>query len=109
MDKDLFRKLLTEEVKSYKALLETQNNDWIVKGFIDVNKNVYGITTDTKVVSKIIEIILIPKLLLFAKRNGLTLEFPSAQNFYPDLTFRIGKAISLPLTLSRATIGTTER
>ena len=88
MDKDLFRKLLTEEVKSYKALLETQNNDCIVKGFIDVNKNVYGITTDTKVVSKIIEIILIPKLLLFAKRNGLTLEFPSAQNFYPDLTFK---------------------
>lgn len=83
-----FQRLLTEEVKSYKALLETKNNDWIVKGFIDVNKNIYTITNDTKVVSKIIEIILIPKLEAFAKRNGLTLELPSAQNFYPDLTFK---------------------
>ena len=88
MDKKEFEKLLTEEVKSYKALLETKNNDWIVKGFIDVNKNIYTITNDTKVVSKIIEIILIPKLDAFAKRNGLTLKLPSAQNFYPDLTFK---------------------
>lgn len=88
MDKKEFEKLLTEEVKSYKALLETKNNDWIVKGFIDVNKNIYTITHDTKVVSKIIDIILIPKLDAFAKRNGLTLELPSAQNFYPDLTFK---------------------
>ena len=88
MDKREFQKLLTEEVKSYKSLLETKDNDWIVKGFIDVDENIYGITNDTKVVSKIIEIILIPKLVLFARRNGLTLEFPSAQNFYPDLTFK---------------------
>lgn len=88
MNKKEFQKLLTEEVKTYKALLETKNNDWIVKGFIDVNKNIYTITNDTKVVSKIIEIILIPKLAAFAKRNGLTLELPSAQNFYPDLTFK---------------------
>ena len=58
MDRDTFQKLLTEEVESYKSLLETKDNDWIVKGFIDVGKNVYTITNDTKVVSKIIEIIL---------------------------------------------------
>lgn len=62
MDKNTFQKLLTSEVESYKALLETKDNDWIVKGFIDVNKNVYTITNDTKVISKIIEIILIPHL-----------------------------------------------
>ena len=88
MDKDTFLQLLTKEVESYKALLETNDNDWIVKGFIDVNKNVYTITNDTKVVSKIIEIILIPHLDAFAKRNGMTLELPSAQNYYPDLTFK---------------------
>jgi DNA modification methylase len=47
--------LLTKEVQGYKNFLETTNNEWIVKGFIDVNKNVYTITNDTKVVSKIIE------------------------------------------------------
>ena len=88
MDSKTFQRLLTQEVATYKSLLETKNNDWIVKGFIDVNRNVYTITNDTKVVSKIIEIILIPHLELFAKRNGLTLELPSAQNYYPDLTFK---------------------
>lgn len=88
MDKDTFQELLTKEVESYKSLLETKDNDWIVKGFIDVNKNVYTITKDTKVVSKIIEIILIPHLDAFAKRNGMTMELPSKQNYYPDLTFK---------------------
>lgn len=88
MDKETFQQLLTKEVESYKSLLETKNNDWIVKGFIDVNKNVYTITNDTKVVSKIIEIILIPHLDAFAKKNDLILELPSAQNYYPDLTFK---------------------
>ena len=88
MDKNKFQNLLVEEVKSYKKLLETENNDWIIKGFIDVNKNIYTITNDTKVISKIIEIILIPKLDAFAKRYGLVLEVPSAQNYYPDLTFK---------------------
>ncbi|MBQ0088100.1 MAG: restriction endonuclease [Prevotellaceae bacterium] len=88
MTKEAFFDLLTDEVKSYKSYLETDSHDWIVKGFIDVNKNVYTITNDTKVVSKIIEILLIPRLELFAQRNNMTLELPSAQNFYPDLTFK---------------------
>ena len=88
MDKQTFQELLTKEVESYKSLLETKDNDWIVKGFIDVNKNVYTITNDTKVVSKIIEIILIPHLDAFARRNGMTMELPSKQNYYPDLTFK---------------------
>jgi len=75
-------------VQGYKAFLETDNNEWIVKGFIDVDKNVYTITNDTKVVSKIIEILLIPKLDRFAKSHGMELELPSKQNFYPDLTFK---------------------
>ena len=88
MDSRTFQQLLTDEASSFKSLLETKDNDWIVKGFIDVNRNVYTITNDTKVVSKIIELILIPKLDMFAKRNGLTLELPPAQNYYPDLTFK---------------------
>jgi len=82
-----FTTLLTNEVANYKSFLETESHDWIVKGFIDVNQNVYTISNDTKVVSKIIELLLIPKLSLFAQNNGLELELPSKQNFYPDLTF----------------------
>lgn len=88
MTKEQFFDLLTEEVRTYKEYLETGDGAWIVKGFIDIDKNVYTITNDTKVVSKIIEILLIPKLDKFARRNGLELELPSKQNFYPDLTFK---------------------
>lgn len=88
MTTDRFFCLLSNEVKKYKSYLETDSHDWIVKGFIDINKNVYTITNDTKVVSKIIEILLIPMLDKFARNNGLKLELPSKQNFYPDLTFR---------------------
>lgn len=41
MTKEEFFELLTEEVKSYKDYLETDSQDWIVKGFIDIDKNVY--------------------------------------------------------------------
>lgn len=88
MTKETFFTLLTEEVKSYKSFLETDSEDWIVKGFIDIDKNVYTITNDTKVISKIIEILLIPKLNNFARKYNLELELPSKQNFYPDLTFK---------------------
>ena len=88
MNKEEFFDLLTEEVTTYKQYLETDSEDWIVKGFIDIDKNVYTITNDTKVVSKIIEILLIPKLDKFARNHGLELELPSKQNFYPDLTFK---------------------
>ena len=88
MTKEEFFNLLSEEVKTYKTYLETDGHDWIVKGFVDVNKNVYTITNDTKVVSKIIEILPIPKLDKFANDNGLVMELPSKQNFYPDLTFK---------------------
>lgn len=88
MNSETFLSLLREEISTYKDFLETTNNEWIVKGFIDVDKNIYTISNDTKVVSKIIEILLIPKLDAFAQRNGLTLELPSKQNYYPDLTFK---------------------
>lgn len=88
MNKDQFFSLLSEEVKTYKSFLETDSHDWIVKGFIDIDKNVYTITNDTKVVSKIIEILLIPKLDKFAHDHGMVLELPSKQNYYPDLTFK---------------------
>lgn len=69
MTKEKFLELLKNEVSSYKTFLETADNQWIVKGFVDVDKNVYTISNDTKVVSKIIEILLIPKLDAFARKK----------------------------------------
>ena len=87
MNKKYFLELLQKEVQAYNKILATDNGEWIVKGFIDIYKNIYTITLDTKVVSKVIEILLIPAFDQFAKKNNLRLELAPQQNFYPDLTF----------------------
>ncbi|MDP3302295.1 MAG: type II restriction endonuclease [Sulfuricurvum sp.] len=70
-----------------KTLSIPDSPDWSVKGFIDYYKNIYSISTDTKVVSKIIELMIFPKFLEFASKNGLTLKLSPHQNYYPDITF----------------------
>ncbi len=87
MTKDEILKALQEEVAAYNKIIATDKGDWIVKGFIDIYKNIYTISIDTKVVSKVIELLLIPAFENFAKKNDLILELPPQQNFYPDLTF----------------------
>ena len=87
MTRDEILKALQEEVAGYNKIIATEKGDWIVKGFIDIYKNIYTISIDTKVVSKVIELLLIPAFENFAKKNDLILELPPQQNFYPDLTF----------------------
>ena len=87
MTRDELLKALQKEVEGYNKIIATEKGDWIVKGFIDIYKNIYTISIDTKVVSKVIELLLIPAFEKFAKKNDLILELPPQQNFYPDLTF----------------------
>lgn len=87
MNKNEILTALQKEVEGYNKIIATDKGDWIVKGFIDIYKNIYTISIDTKVVSKVIELLLIPAFETFANKNNLTLELPPQQNFYPDLTF----------------------
>jgi len=87
MKKDEILSALQKEVATYNNIIATDKGDWIVKGFIDIYKNIYTISIDTKVVSKVIELLLIPAFERFAKNNDLILQLPPQQNFYPDLTF----------------------
>lgn len=64
-----------------------EDNEWTVRGFIDIFKNIHAISADTKIVSKILEIHLFPYFLIFAEENNYTLELATHQNWYPDLTF----------------------
>lgn len=91
MNRDEFLVALQREVSDYNKIIATEKGDWIVKGFIDIYKQIYTITLDTKVISKVLELLLIPSFEGFAKRNDLTLELPPQQNFYPDLAFRCNK------------------
>lgn len=65
----------------------THNGDWTIRGFIDVFRNLYSISLDTKVLSKILELHIFPYFISFAEQNGYVIELATHQNWYPDLTF----------------------
>ena len=75
-----FSKELTEYVSD-------KVGGWKVKGFIDIEKNIYTISSDTKIISKILEIQLFPKFQEFADQNGYKIVLAEMQNWYPDLSF----------------------
>ena len=74
----------TEELEKY---VSTEEGDWSVKGFIDIYKNIYTISSDTKIVSKILEIHIFPQILKFSEEIGYKVILTEHQNYYPDLTF----------------------
>lgn len=82
-----FRNKLLKHVELFNSAVSTKNGDWVIKGFIDIAKNIYTISVDTKVVSKIMELLLFPKICQFAEENSLKMVLCKEQNFYPDLTF----------------------
>jgi len=79
---NILQKFSTEIVEKI-----TKDSSWTVKGFIDLYKNIYTISSDTKIISKILEIHLFPHFLTLAENNNYRIELASQQNYYPDLTF----------------------
>jgi hypothetical protein len=84
---DRFLELLQAEAATFEKLVSTDAGDWIVKGFIDIFQNVYTISADTKVVSKLIELMLFPSFVAFAVKHNFKLVLSREQNHYPDMTF----------------------
>ncbi|MBN2746405.1 MAG: EcoRV family type II restriction endonuclease [Bacteroidales bacterium] len=82
-----FERGLDKFVDELKKYVSTSDGDWTVKGFIDIYKNIYTISSDTKIVSKILEIHIFPEILRFAERIGYKIVLAEHQNWYPDLTF----------------------
>ena len=82
-----FLKHLQSHAASFAKAVATNEGEWIIKGFIDVYKRVYSISVDTKIVSKVLELLLFPMFVEFAKKHKLKIELSHQQNFYPDLTF----------------------
>ncbi|HQV93089.1 MAG TPA: type II restriction endonuclease [Anaerolineales bacterium] len=85
--KKQFTQQLNEFVSDLKGYISTSDDQWTIKGFIDVFKNIYTVSADTKIVSKILEIHLFPKLLEFARKNKYRIVLAEQQNYYPDLSF----------------------
>jgi hypothetical protein len=82
-----FKKELDNFANRLEKYVSTDNGDWSIKGFIDVYKNIYTISSDTKIVSKILEIHIFPQILQFAESIDYKIILAEKQNWYPDLTF----------------------
>ena len=78
---------LSQFVASLDDHVSTEDGQWSIKGFIDVCRNIYTISSDTKIISKILEIHLFPRLLDFAQKTGYRLVMAEHQNYYPDISF----------------------
>lgn len=87
MTAEAFRKSLLKHFDKFRQTLSGNSGDWVVKGFIDLYKNIYTISIDTKVVSKIIELMLFPILSQFAVQNKYKMVLSEHQNHYPDISF----------------------
>jgi len=85
--KSEFKTELDRFADRLEKYVSTDGGDWSIKGFIDVYKNVYTISSDTKIVSKILEIHIFPQILQFANSIDYKIILAEKQNWYPDLTF----------------------
>jgi hypothetical protein len=91
MDKNKIKEEFLQNLQNFaetlKNYVSTPDNQWTVKGFIDVFENIYTISADTKIISKILEIHLFSKFLEFANENDFNLVLAEKQNWYPDISF----------------------
>lgn len=85
--KEAFKKALLQFVEQLKDYVATDNGEWAVKGFIDVYKNIYTISSDTKIISKVLEIHIFPQIIRFAEEHNYKIVLTEHQNYYPDITF----------------------
>jgi len=84
--KERFRKQLHSFLEAFNEAVATDRGEWIIKGFIDIAKNIYTISADTKVISKIMELLLFPQICRFAETYRYKMVLAKEQNFYPDLS-----------------------
>ncbi len=109
MKVDSFRESLLAHFDEFRRTLATDAGDWVVKGFIDVYRNIYTLSMDTKVVSKIIELMLCPVISQFAVEYGYRMVLSEYQNHYPDISFVAADGTKIALDLKSTYRLDTER
>jgi len=87
MNHNQFLKQLQTHAESFAKAVATNEGEWIIKGFIDIYRQIYTISVDTKIVSKVLELLLFPMFEEFGRMHNLEIKLCPQQNFYPDLTF----------------------
>lgn len=84
-----------KELKNYlQKQFITGQKDWSIKGLIDAKKKIYSISLDTKLLSKILELTILPLLIVFCKKRKLKYYLAENQIQYPDVTLE-GKLLGV--------------
>lgn len=86
-EKLVFEQQLKSFVQGLQSYISTPEGQWTIKGFIDQYRNIYSISTDTKILSKVLEIHIFPELIKFAEQHHYHLVLAEHQNYYPDISF----------------------
>lgn len=86
-NKEEFLSNLKKFAETLTEYVSTKSGDWNIKGFIDTKQNIYTISSDSKIISKILEIQLFPKFREFADEIDFDIILAEKQNWYPDLSF----------------------
>ena len=87
VSKQVFTTQLRDLVATLASNVSTEDGQWSIKGFIDAFKHIYALSSDTKVISKVLELHLFPQIVEFAKSNQFKIVLADHQNYYPDITF----------------------
>jgi hypothetical protein len=75
MTSEEFLRELQAHTESFAKAVATAEGEWIIKGFIDVYRRIYTISVDTKIVSKVLELLLFPMFVEFGKNEALKLNY----------------------------------
>jgi hypothetical protein len=73
-------------LKGLEQALQDEQGLWKLRGFIDIAYKVYALSSDTKVISKALELMVLPDIVNFVEAEGYQVKFAPEQNFYPDLS-----------------------
>jgi len=82
-----FRNELLSYAHRFVEAVAAPDGHWRIKGFIDSARRIYPMSDDTKVLSKALEIMLLPLVYQFAEENDYQLILSREQNHYPDVSF----------------------
>ncbi len=81
-----FETLIRSHMESFERAVSNAQGEWLVRGIIDLKKQIFPVPLDTKLISKVLEVALLPEIERFAFKHDFILELAEHQNHYPDIT-----------------------
>ncbi|MBU0636016.1 type II restriction endonuclease, partial [Candidatus Micrarchaeota archaeon] len=79
-------------LNEFYELIKEEKPSWLVKGVLTSEDEIYSFGTDTKILSRVFELLAYPYVKKIADNNNLTVELSTEQTVYPDFTIYDSKS-----------------